>query len=144
MEKNCVMENNHGLTKTMQQVSFVLQIETTDPVEMDRLMNRFESSKSKITKISASGIDIDGKEATAEQLNEKGFIGSSITLNGILSGTFTNSKGYWTISEMVQNIVNFERLNRPKTEWFGGIDTHHVFFENLIGEGNDYSIYWGS
>ncbi|KAG4065966.1 hypothetical protein HA402_006684 [Bradysia odoriphaga] len=50
-----------------------------------------------------------------------------------------------TIKRFVEAIVDFEKQNRPKSDWFGGIDCHHVFYEGLIAtEDGAYIIFWGS
>ena len=49
------------------------------------------------------------------------------------------------IQEMVDMVVEFEKVDRPKTSWFGGIDAHHVYFEGLCKQKDgSYSVCWGS
>ena len=52
----------------------------------------------------------------------------------------------FTVSEVVKAVEKFERVDRPKSKWFGGIDCHHVFFEGLCpnAEKNAFCIRWGS
>lgn len=50
-----------------------------------------------------------------------------------------------TIRQFVDAIVDFEKISRPKSEWFGGIDCHHIFYEGIYPDANGtYSIFWGS
>ena len=50
-----------------------------------------------------------------------------------------------TGEEMADIVVEFEKEDRPKTEWFGGIDAHHIFFEGMHkNKDNSYTIHWGS
>lgn len=50
-----------------------------------------------------------------------------------------------TIKQFVDAIVDFEKFQRPKYEWFGGIDCHHIFYEGLFPtKDGAYSISWGS
>ena len=43
--------------------------------------------------------------------------------------TYTSTKGYFTLTDFVELVCDFEKLARPATKWFGGIDSHNVFFE---------------
>ncbi len=37
------------------------------------------------------------------------------------------------------------RRSRGSTEWFGGVDVHHGFFEGIhLGEDGVWAIRWGS
>ena len=89
-------------------------------------------------------------ELTPEELRQPGFVGNSLKLKsrkGKTQQTYFNEKGFFTLAEVVEKIVDFERIDRkdPKNEWFGGIDCHHIFFEGLHPIGDDaYYIYWGS
>ena len=144
-------------------VQFHLCIETTDTLPpQGMLMNRFEAEGSKITSMSHTEIQFFSKRddfvnLTKEQLSMPGFIGSSITFHNIWKNqknkvvaetkhTFTNEKGYFTVKEMVKNIVEFEKLDRPKSLWFGGVDCHHIYFEGILKnkDGDTYCICWGS
>ena len=52
---------------------------------------------------------------------------------------------YFTFQELLDNILIFEKEDRPKTLWFGGIDCHHRFFEGIhIQENGSFRISWGS
>lgn len=56
------------------------------------------------------------------------------------------SRGGFTVRKLLDCILEFEKEDRPKTEWFGGIDCHHRFFEGLTlnGDMDSYRIQWGS
>ena len=58
--------------------------------------------------------------------------------------THTNSSGCFTVGEVVRLFERFERIDRPKSRWFGGIDCHHVYFEGLRPYDDAYAICWGS
>lgn len=56
---------------------------------------------------------------------------------------------YFTHKCLVDAIVSLENQTRKKTNWFGGIDTHHVYYEGLCpdfgaGEAGVYEVMWGS
>lgn len=59
--------------------------------------------------------------------------------------TFDAPNGeYFTAGNLIKVIEKTERKTRKNTEWFGGIDVHHIYFEGLHKEGKYYTIYWGS
>jgi|GEM_PF-1560676 len=51
----------------------------------------------------------------------------------------------FTVRDLVDAIVTTERQSRAASNWMGGIDVHHIFFEG-IGRNEDgtWSISWGS
>ncbi|GAB2663226.1 hypothetical protein GCM10027088_47380 [Nocardia goodfellowii] len=56
------------------------------------------------------------------------------------------SNGKWfTVRDLVTAIAETERRTRQQSQWYGGVDVHHVYFEG-IHEGADgvWEIYWGS
>ena len=94
-------------------------------------------------------------ELTPEEKQEPGFIGRTMTLynkwsdkDGNVTGetkkTFRNTKGFFTIADVVKSICVFEMIDRPKSKWFGGIDAHHIFFENMSRGEKGYMIHYGS
>lgn len=58
----------------------------------------------------------------------------------------------FTVSEIMGLVLDFENKYRRYTEWFGGIDKHHIYFEGLSKVNNElsdpniptYEIDWGS
>ena len=60
--------------------------------------------------------------------------------------SYHSDKNYFTIQEVIANIVDFEMARRPKTDWFGGIDAHRVYFEGMFrgADGASFNIWWGS
>jgi hypothetical protein len=52
---------------------------------------------------------------------------------------------YFTIRDMLGVVVETERQTRGDTDWFGGIDVHHVFFEGIkLRDDGVWIIGWGS
>lgn len=154
----------HGPTKEMNNICFLLEITTTKTApQRGFLLNRFEEPDSLIKQISHSEITRYDEEIenhiplTKEELNAVGFVGKEFTLHntwlnnkkklvGETKITFTNDKDYFTIQEIVRRIIQFEKLDRPKTSWFGGVDCHHIYFEgiHLNRDKAGYGISWGS
>ena len=59
--------------------------------------------------------------------------------------TFTSHGGF-TLRQLMDNILAVEKISRPKTDWFGGIDAHHIYFEGLVpvkDEKCTYKVQWG-
>ena len=54
--------------------------------------------------------------------------------------------GSFTVRQVLDNVLDFERAVRPHTEWFGGVDVGHVFFDGLVRDEatGRYSVRWGS
>ena len=153
-----------GPTPKLSSTSFTLDISTTYTLpQYGLLMNRFEMPDSKIVSLSASTPERYDEtldecfELTNAELREPGFFGKTLSLesvwmdkkNRIVDEThmsFTNRKGYFTVQEVIRKVESFEKEDRPKTKWFGGIDCHHVFFEGLRPNktGSAFVVCWGS
>lgn len=155
---------SNGLTRDFNKnVTFILGVETDKPrVQHFPLLNRFEDPDSKIVDIYSDDITYydealeEQVSYTPEELDVPAFIGSEISFSSVWFDrkgnkvaeshmSFCNHTGYFTIQEMVDMVVEFEKVDRPKTRWFGGIDAHHVFFEGLRKQKDgSYSVCWGS
>ena len=155
-----------GPTPYMRKLNFTLQIKTTKTApQCGMLLNRFELPGSQITSITASNPTIydsatnDMIDQTSRELSQPGFIGEVLVLenkyvdkNGKAVAKTrklsTRKRGYFTAKEVVDAVVAFEKIDRPKSCWFGGIDCHHVFFEGIRpsgrGEKKAFGIAWGS
>ena len=153
-----------GPTAALKSMSrFALDIESTNTVPFNGvLLNRFEQPDSKIISIHAHlaryDRDVDDYvDYTPEELAQPGFVGKTMTLESVWedmdSGeivaetrkTYNNEKGFFTIKEVVEAVEDFERINRPKSKWFGGVDCNHIFFEGLWRrKSGAYGISWGS
>ena len=93
----------------------------------------------------------DPRDCTSNELSQPGFMGDTMKLVAMYTAssgiedtrcTSNNTKGYFTIAEVFDAIVEFERIDRPKTA-----DCNHFFFEGLGRSINDkeaFVIYWGS
>ncbi|CAF1560840.1 unnamed protein product [Didymodactylos carnosus] len=65
--------------------------------------------------------------------------------NSLQKKTYTFENEYATVKQFTDAIIDFEKLTRPNTNWFGGVDIHHIFYEGIRGDGkNGYEIMWGS
>lgn len=51
----------------------------------------------------------------------------------------------FTVADLGAAVEATERRTRGDTEWFGGIDVHHIFFEGIeLGDDGVWMIWWGS
>ncbi len=153
-----------GPTPMLQSLNFVVHVETTNTApQQGMLLNRFEEPDSEIVSLHAGPLERFDRalneliELTRDEVNQPGFIGSELPLESIWKTrdgrtvaetrrTFKTQKGFFTVSEVVKAVEKFERVDRPKSQWFGGIDCHHVFFEGLRpnAEKNAFCVCWGS
>ena len=120
------------------------------------LLNHCENPKSSIIGISHTEIEYFDRQhdefvkLTEEELNQTAFIGDEITFkDGFTEITYLSKDGQFTVLELVAVIVEFEKVIRPKSDWFGGVDTHHVYFEGIDPITHDdgavvHEICWGS
>lgn len=155
----------YGPTEYMNNLNFVLNIATTKTApQCGMLLNRFEEPDSKIIHLSVPSVGLynnqsnECEEQTKDDLKRVGFYGSYVILynerideagnvTNTTKRTYTNKKGYFTVYEMIKNIVKFESVERPKSLWFGGVDCHHVFFEGIHSNSalnGSYCVSWGS
>ena len=153
-----------GPTPALQDLSFTLEIETTDTApQQGILLNRFEEPDSDIASLDASPLrrwdeSVDKFfELTPDEQAQPGYVGKTLVLESVkktregrvVSTTrevYNNDKGLITMAEVVALIVEFERIDRPKSQWFGGVDCHHVFFQGLRpnSDGDAFRISWAS
>jgi hypothetical protein len=85
---------------------------------------------------------------TAEEWDSIAFRGSEIRLRGesdrVVSHKAPNGESF-TVRELLLAVEETERQTRNETDWFGGVDVHHVFFEGIHADGDGvWRIYWGS
>ena len=149
-----------GPTAALQKLSFTLQIETTNTSpQRGTLLNRFEEPASEITSLHAGALMRydpslnEHFELTRDEQAKAGYVGKTLVLKGrsrdgrvvdTTRHTYYNEKGFFTVAEVVALIVEFERIDRPKSLWFGGIDCHHVYFQGLRpdSDGDAFYISW--
>jgi hypothetical protein len=93
------------------------------------------------------------REATQEEWDAIVFEQPYLRIIGLVEEAIehraTNGKNF-SAKELIQAIEATEKQTRSKSEWFGGIDAHHIFFEGLSfvevdGQGIEtWRVYWGS
>lgn len=132
-----------------------LEIELDVPAEpVADLLNLRASPDSRVVRLElrAEVYDPDTEEVrplTPAELGAVAFRGSSIRLRGedgegAVSHDAPNGS-YFTVEELLRAVEETERQTRAQSEWLGGVDVHHVFFEGIEPGGDDeWEICWGS
>jgi hypothetical protein len=85
---------------------------------------------------------------TPQELDAVAFRGSFIRLRsegGDVVRHDAPNGSLFTVRELLQAVEETERRTRSRSEWLGGVDVHHVFFEGIEpGEDGVWEICWGS
>ena len=122
-----------------------------------QLLNEFVHPDIKLKSVSIPNIwklvDDEPIPLNIDELNEICYEGKEITFvvhksefHEGFSKTFRNENGF-NVRQMFDNVEHFEIEARPLSNWFNGIDAHHIIFEGfnkINGKDNHYTIYWGS
>ncbi len=132
-----------------------LNIEVTEPL-LSISLNEYATPTAQLESITFEGNTFDGEdihEVTEEQLAETAFDHPEINLvwqpapgrDYLVCHRDAPNGTHFTLQDIVDTIVGAETLFRPHSEWFGGIDTSHTFFEGFTQHGeHTFSIFWGS
>ena len=89
----------------------------------------------------------DPRALTEEELSRVAFTGEHLVLRGLGEPVRHRAPDgrRFTVRDVLAAVEETERQTRGDSEWFGGIDMHHVFFEGLyLEEEGVWTIYWGS
>jgi hypothetical protein len=90
----------------------------------------------------------DFRPLTEDEWNRVAFRDSTIQLRGAGERVVEHraSNGRWfSTRELAKAIEETERQTRGYSNWFGGIDVHHVFFQGIeLGDDGVWSTSWGS
>ena len=132
-----------------------LNIEVTEPL-LSISLNEYATPTAQLESITFEGNTFDGEdihEVTEEQLAETAFNHPEINLvwqpapgrDYLVCHRDAPNGTHFTLQDLIDTIVGAETLFRPHSEWFGGIDTSHTFFEGFTQHGeHTFSIFWGS
>jgi hypothetical protein len=87
--------------------------------------------------------DDDIHVCTEEELNSVGYNGKIFNYENV---EYTTENDFFTVKEIFDIILLREPEIRSKTNWFGGIDVHHIFYEGLhFSESlKTFKCAWGS
>lgn len=138
-------------------LSATLEIQLTEPASQiaENLANLKASPQAEIAHLSLEAKvfneeDESFRALTPEELSIVILPISRIQLKGesgdIVEHKAPNGKDF-TIKDLIKAVEETERKTRGDSEWFGGIDVHHVFFEGIYQDEDDkdvWEIWWGS
>lgn len=153
------------ITNALKGLCFTLDIETTNTAPpRGMLLNRFEEPDSRIKSINVREVTYYDESlgelvpyTKAELKKMPGYTADTMTFESVwrdmdtkeitdtTTKTFTQEGGF-SCWDVIKCIEKFEKLDRPKTKWFGGIDCHHVFYEGIHfnKDKKTLGISWGS
>lgn len=145
---------SHPELEFFNSLSGELDIELTAPAEnIGNLANQRAPAAARIKslKLVAEVFEENShaaRQLTAEELSSVAFQGTSIQLRGEAEQATThqapNGK-YFTVQDLLNAVEAAERQSRADTEWFGGVDVQHIFFEGIHpADDGVWDIYWGS
>ena len=133
-------------------LSATLEIELSEP--SSRISEGLENQKAapaaviKSRRLVASMVEGRAlREPTEDELNQIVYDGPQIQLRGF--GDAVSHRALdgerFRLRDLLSAIEETERRTRQNSEWFGGIDVHHVFFEGLERDADGvWQIGWGS
>ena len=134
-----------------------LEIELSEPAEkIGRLDNERAPADAVIRslRLVPEIFENDGfRDLTDEELNRTVFEAPAIRLRGeadhpdaVIEHAAPDGRGF-TVRQLLAAVEETERQTRGRSEWFDGVDVHHVFFEGLRpadADDGSWQILWGS
>ena len=134
--------------------SGVLDIELTDEAKPMKNLpgNLISGPNSKVTRVTLS-IELYNEEKdlfralTNSELNSIAFKSEAIVIGSESGESVTHSAKngkHFTAKELISAIEQTELKTRGNTDWFGGVDVHHIFFEGLSCHQGVWVPFWGS
>ncbi|WP_458691247.1 hypothetical protein [Nocardia tengchongensis] len=133
-------------------LSGTLSIELSEPTEdiAANLSNQRAKSTAEIKELSFTPEvfqDDSFRDLTAEEFERVVLESAVLNLQGEgepVAHRAPNGK-WFTVRDLVAAVAETERRTRAQSQWFGGIDVHHVFFEGIDqDEDGTWRILWGS
>ena len=137
------MKINKKAFEFFNSVSAVLSISLTKkPIRIGTLMNLRAEEDSKIKEIKFDNYEIfengNFRKLTLEEESmivfedapEISIVGESLFDRDLKKFTVSHKKknGKWSVKELVKAVEKTEKKTRQHTEWFGGVDVHHIYF----------------
>lgn len=129
-----------------------LKVELNEPARpiSERVVNLVASPDAKVLAVSLRmqvylEDEEDFRELTTEEWDRLVLAEDRIRIRG--EGDVVvehHCPGGFTVRKLADAIAETERQSRGSSEWLGGVDVHHVFFEGISLENGVWSVYWGS
>lgn len=130
-----------------------LEIELTEPPTKiaERLENvkATPSAKIKSLRLTVEVFDKDqARPLTAAELDSVALRQPRVVLvaeSGHQVAHDAPNHEFFTVRDLVDAVEQTERKLRGESEWFGGVDVHHIYFEGLEPVGPaTFQVLWGS
>jgi hypothetical protein len=131
-----------------------LEIELTVPAEPGaRTYNLRASPEAQISNLRLHtrvfNRQTDGfRDLTPDELDSVAFRDNRITLRGLSGDVVAHDAAngeFFTVRELLHAVEDTERQTRDRSEWLGGVDTHHCYFEGIhLADDGVWDITWGS
>ena len=131
-----------------------LAIELTEPPQQMRNLANLKAPSTagiKSLRLLARVVDTQRdqyRSLSFEELSRIAFPKAEIRLRGQSGGPVLHKAPngrHFTVQDLLVAIEETERRTRGESEWFGGIDVHHIYFEGIRPIADDvWSISWGS
>jgi hypothetical protein len=149
------MDTHEDELEFFNDLSGKLEIELSEPPQQvsPNLLNLQASPDAKVVSLKLKAHVFDRKtdesrELTPEEWNSVAFRSGTIKLRSdegrIIQHKAPNGK-FFTVRDLVTAVEQTERETRGETDWLGGVDVHHVYFEGIHQEEEGvWDIYWGS
>jgi len=133
-----------------------LNVRLSEPTELiaEGLENRAAPPSARIEAVSLSmqvfmrAAEVKFRDLTEEEWNRVVLRAPAIRLGGSDERVIEHQAPdgcAFTVRDLTAAVAETERQTRGGTNWFGGVDVHHVFFEGLsLDKDGVWWIRWGS
>ena len=135
-------------------ISGTLEIELSEPAKpVGNLLNVAASPDAEICSIKLRPYFIeedadDGRDLTPDELALVVIPQPTIRLRGEGGSVVEHqapNREHFTVADLLQAIEETERRTRGESEWLGGVDVHHIYFEGIAKDSDgSWMILWGS
>ncbi|CAG1770864.1 hypothetical protein BAC2_01332 [uncultured bacterium] len=145
---------NEDALEFINDLSGTLVIELTEPAQpIGGLLNLAAPDRARIASLhlETEVYDPDTEESrplTEAELAQPVFRGPEIRLrgeSGLVVSHHAPDGQQFTVRTLLAAVEATERQSRGATEWLGGVDVHHIYFEGLEPcDDGSWEISWGS
>ncbi len=134
-------------------LSGILRIELTEPAQQaaPHLLNLVAPPAARIAALRFDAKVFEGGEGrplTEGELASIAFASPQIRLRGDTGEEVAHEAPngqHFTVRDLIRAVELTELRTRDRSEWLGGVDVHHIFFEGLHLEADGtWAIGWGS
>ena len=144
---------DHQALEFFNSLSATLEIELTESAQpIGGLLNLAASPEARIASLRLNFDVFDDqtethRPLTRQELEMVVIVAPTITLQGESPKAIEHrapAGDRMTVQFLVHAVEDTERLTRGDTNWLGGVDVHHIYFEGIHPKGDLWAIYWGS